>query len=272
MYNHTNDVDICGYHKKIIANLQRLESGEIKRLAVFLPPRFGKTLIATLFSAWYLEMNPSADIIYASYSQDRSNDALETVATANSSLIIQEARPIMGRTDDGGSFYPMSVRGFVGGRGANLLVLDDLIQDRLDADSEVAKRQREDWFINGMHSRLYPDGKILLLSSKWESDDINSFILHITEDDNWTVLNFPAISDEQSIFEKRYPLRRLEAMREKMSVEDWEWLYRQGELVQNSQEDNLSIELAKLAVKNGVSPDELIEQILASHYSRREEA
>lgn len=272
MYNHTEDVDMCGFHKKIVSELQKLESGNTKRLAIFLPPRFGKTLIATLFSAWYLEMNPSDDVIYASYSQDRSNDALKVVATANQSLILNNDLPLIGKNNGEGSLYPMGVRSFVGDRGANLIVMDDLIKNNQEATSEENRLQKEHWFINGMYPRLYSGGKMLLIGSRWNNDDINNFILRITEPDDWTILSFPAITNGKSIFEKRYPLKRLNAMKKKMSSDAWEYLYQQGASLPEKficEDEELYAELKKLALKNEISLEKLIGQILRFHYQQK---
>ena len=72
---------IVGKHHKVIAHyLQKLEAGDITRLAIFMPPRHGKTLLASeFFSAWYLGRNPTHEIIFASYAQDRSDDVGRSV-------------------------------------------------------------------------------------------------------------------------------------------------------------------------------------------------
>ena len=59
-----------GKHIEVISEkLQQLESGEIKRLMVFLPPRSSKSVICSkLFPAWYIGRNPEHEILTVSHS------------------------------------------------------------------------------------------------------------------------------------------------------------------------------------------------------------
>ena len=63
-------------HIKLIAkHLQQLESGEIKRLAVFMPPRHGKSMLCSeFFPAWYLGNNPNEFVIQSTYAQELADD------------------------------------------------------------------------------------------------------------------------------------------------------------------------------------------------------
>ena len=65
-----------GRHIEVISEkLQQLESGEIKRLMVFLPPRSSKSVICSkLFPAWYIGRNPEHEILTVSHSDQLSSD------------------------------------------------------------------------------------------------------------------------------------------------------------------------------------------------------
>ena len=65
-----------GRHIEVISNkLKQLESGEIKRLMVFLPPRSSKSVICSkLFPAWYMGKNPEHEILTVSHSDQLSSD------------------------------------------------------------------------------------------------------------------------------------------------------------------------------------------------------
>jgi predicted phage terminase large subunit-like protein len=123
---------IVGRHHKVIAHyLQKLESGEVTRLAIFMPPRHGKTLLASqFFSSWYLGRNPTHEIIFASYAQDRSDDVGRSVRNAmltdfykqtfeNSHLRSDAKGARKFSTVQGGSFFTTSWTGAATGRGAN---------------------------------------------------------------------------------------------------------------------------------------------------------
>src|ERR1043165_2002161 len=63
------------HHRLICRKLEAGERGEIKRLMIFVPPRHGKSLLAsTYFPAWYLGRNPDKYVITATYGQDLADD------------------------------------------------------------------------------------------------------------------------------------------------------------------------------------------------------
>jgi hypothetical protein len=63
------------HHRLIAEKLQQVERGEISRLMIFMPPRHGKSELASRrFPAWYLGRHPDRQIITASYNADLASD------------------------------------------------------------------------------------------------------------------------------------------------------------------------------------------------------
>jgi hypothetical protein len=63
------------HHELIISKLEAVERGEIKRLMISLPPRYGKSFItSSLFPAWVLGRHPDYHVIFATYGQGLSHD------------------------------------------------------------------------------------------------------------------------------------------------------------------------------------------------------
>ena len=63
------------HHRQIAAKLEAVERGEIDRLMIFMPPRHGKSMLASeFFPAWYLGRNPGRQVIHATYAQDLADD------------------------------------------------------------------------------------------------------------------------------------------------------------------------------------------------------
>ena len=61
--------------KKLAEKLEAVERGEIKRLAIFMPPRHGKSILTSeFFPAWYMGRNPDKYIICSTYAQDLADD------------------------------------------------------------------------------------------------------------------------------------------------------------------------------------------------------
>jgi hypothetical protein len=91
-----------GKHIEVISDkLRQLESGEIKRLMVFLPPRSSKSVICSkLFPAWYIGRNPEHEILTVSHSDQLSSDFGRSVRdmvngkqTKVDSIMLQELDP-----------------------------------------------------------------------------------------------------------------------------------------------------------------------------------
>jgi predicted phage terminase large subunit-like protein len=123
---------MIGRHHALIAKyLQDLEAGVITRLAIFMPPRHGKTLLASeYFSAWYLGRNPSHEVLFGSFSQDRADDVGKSVRNImlsdthevvfpDSVLKTDEKASRKFRTKKNGVFYATGWGGPATGRGAN---------------------------------------------------------------------------------------------------------------------------------------------------------
>jgi len=137
-------------HIQLIAkNLELLEAGEIKRLAVFMPPRHGKSMLCSeFFPAWYLGNNPNEFIIQATYAQELADDFGRKVRNQVQSPDFNKVFPQVGLRSDstsakrfhtmqGGTYSAVGAGGAITGRGAHLLIIDDPIKGREDAESEV---------------------------------------------------------------------------------------------------------------------------------------
>jgi predicted phage terminase large subunit-like protein len=212
-------------------------------------------LASEFFSAWYLGRNPSHEIIFTTFSQDRADDVGKAVrnrmvhdvhgsvfpgATLKSDA--KASRKFF--TEKGGVFYATGWGGIITGRGASCLILDDLVKDRADALSKINRRKREEWFTSTAYSRLMPDehvdnGRILLIMTRWAYDDIAAFLLKDLAHEGWHVLNCPAIAEEEDILGREVgealwpnfrPLHVLENIKKSVSPEDWNALYQQKPL------------------------------------------
>ena len=66
--------ELAAHHQLIVERLEAVERGEITRLMISLPPRHGKSLLASqIFPAWYLGRHPDREIITATYGQELSD-------------------------------------------------------------------------------------------------------------------------------------------------------------------------------------------------------
>lgn len=236
--------DTTPSHIKVIANaLQKVERGEIKRLMIFLPPRHGKSMLTSeMFPAWYLGRNPDKQIIFATYNQQfasdfgrkvrnhMNNDVYNNIFT---STYVSDDSAAANRfhTTKGGVYYAVGAGSSITGRGAHILLIDDLIKNREEADSSLIRQKHKEWYSSTAYTRLEPNGAVVIIQTRWHNDDLSGWLLSEKKDD-WHIINLPAIthteSGDNALWPERYSLERLNEIRDTISSRDWSALYMQS--------------------------------------------
>ncbi len=239
--------ELAHHHRLIVDKLEAIERGEIDRLMVFLPPRHGKSLIgSTLFPAWFLGRHPEWSIIASSYGAELATDFGRRVRNLVSDGLFQSIFPAAKLAGDstaahrfslskGGNYYAVGAGGPITGRGADLLLIDDPIKGREDANSESYRRQLHEWYESVAYTRLQPEGAVVIISTRWHMDDLAGWLLREHPEENWSVLNLPAIAEQDegwrregdALWEKKFPLKRLAQIREAVGGSAWAALYQQ---------------------------------------------
>lgn len=230
------------HHALIAAKLEAVERGEIKRLMITMPPRHGKSELASRrFPAWYIGRNPGKQIIAASYNSDLASDFGREVRNIVSSpeysklfgtaLAADSQAANRWHTDAGGMYVAAGVGTAITGRGADILLIDDPFKDREEADSEIRRGRVWDWYTSTAYTRLMPGGAVVIINTRWHDDDLSGRLLADMQDsgDQWEVLSLPAIRpDGSALWPEWYPLERLEQIRSVLPARDWNSLYQQN--------------------------------------------
>lgn len=100
------------------------------------------------------------------------------------------------RTNVGeGGLRAVGVGGGATGQGADLILIDDPVKSRDEADSEVYREKVWEWYTDDIYSRLEPGGAIIVIMTRWHEDDLVGRILESDDAHNWEVINFPAIAE-----------------------------------------------------------------------------
>lgn len=181
--------------------LNRITSGEIRKLMLFMPPRHGKSELATVrYPIYRMERDPSMRVMLGSYNQDLANlfsRAARRIAIdrglLGGGIKAQDEWDIRG----GGSFRAASSGGGgITGRGANLIIIDDPIRSREDANNLLFRDKTWEWYSNDIYTRLEPGGAIILILTRWHQDDLAGRILASEDGPNWTVCSLPAEAEE----------------------------------------------------------------------------
>jgi predicted phage terminase large subunit-like protein len=235
------DYEAAPHHKLIADHLEAVERGELDRLMITQPPRHGKSeLSSRRFPAWFLGRNPKSAIIAASYNSDLATDfgrdvrgivkSPEYGAIFKTELSQDSRAANRWNTSQGGVYVAAGVGTAVTGRGADILLIDDPLKDRDEADSEVKRDRIWDWYTSTAYTRLAPGGRIIVIQTRWHEDDLSGRLLEAMKagGDQWTVLSLPAINDEgEALWPDRYPVKALERIRANIGNRDWSALYQQ---------------------------------------------
>ncbi|MDD4110209.1 MAG: terminase family protein [Clostridia bacterium] len=256
----TNKNYFANWHHKLIAEeLEKLAKGEVdwKLLILMLPPRSGKSELATiLFPAWFLGNYPDKEIITSSYSAELAIDfGSKTRNLINSpeyKLIFPSVRlkedeqsKAKWRTNKNGSYISTGIGGAITGYGSHIFIIDDPIKNREEADSQVIRNKHWDWFVSTAFTRLHPNGKIVLILTRWHLDDLAGRILENKELASRTkVISFPAIAEKEDEYRKvgevlwpeRYSLKEVLSIKESIGITNFASLYQQNPILSENQE------------------------------------
>ena len=195
------------YIDLIASRLEACRRRKVRRLIINLPPRSLKSHIASVaFSAWLLGHDPATQIICASYGQDLAEKHARDSRTLICSPIYCELFPSARLSPEKHSvsdFFTTrqgfrmstSVGGVLTGRGADFIILDDVLKPE-DALSETKRSAVNEWYLNTLLSRLNSkkDGVIIIVMQRLHQDDLVGHLLEL--EDGWEVLSLPAIAEQ----------------------------------------------------------------------------
>jgi predicted phage terminase large subunit-like protein len=84
------------------------------------------------------------------------------------------------------------------GNPADLIIIDDPIKNREEADSDVHRNKMWDEYLNSVKTRLSANGKIIIIQTRWHEDDLAGRIIK-QEGHKCKVVNFPVEAEENDI-------------------------------------------------------------------------
>lgn len=224
-----------------------IEADKRKVLIVDLPPRHGKSRTLQLFVEWLLGRDITTKIMTGSY-----NETLSTTFSKNVRNSILEAKGDMDKpvysdvfpgtkikrgdgamnlwSLEGGyaNYLATSPSGTATGFGCNLLIMDDLIKNAQEAYNETTKEGIWDWFTNTMLSRLEEGGKIVIVMTRWASDDLAGRALDHFGSDKVVHINIPAVqADGSMLCDEILSAESCEEKKAAMGLDIWSANYQQ---------------------------------------------
>ena len=198
------------HHREIAEHLQLAEAGVIERLMIIMPPRAGKSLLAsTLFPAWFMGRHPTREVIASSYASDLSsgfgarvrnimmNDMHAQIFGEDSALATGSKAKDHFLTVSNGVYRATGVGGGVTGFGAHCYLIDDPVKSREEAESETIREKIWEWYTNDVYTRRMKGCIFVLIGTRWHDEDLHGRLLCAEEEgvgDKWVKLHYPAIS------------------------------------------------------------------------------
>lgn len=208
-------------------------------------------------------------IIIASYSGDLATD--HGMATRNlidslpyrnifdTKLAPDSKAKSKWNTNGRGSYNAVGVGGSITGKGAKYFVVDDPFKDREEADSEVVRDSRWKWLKAVARTRLTPDGRMIIMHTRWHEGDIIGLLTENEETKEewvdyfdflkgkrakWVRLTLPAIAENDELHRKvgeplwpnHYPLEELLDIKKTLGPYEWSALYQQRPVDEASRE------------------------------------
>ena len=188
-------------HIELICNkIQDVIDGKNNKLIITMPPRHSKTETTTIrLPCFWLENHPEQNVLITSYNERqarRFSRKCRTIYTERN--VIDKAKTATDEwsTIEGGSLLARGVGSPITGSGAGLIIIDDCFKSREESDSELIRQKIWDWYLSDVISRLEPNGKIILVMTRWHEDDLIGKLLE-TEGDKWEVLKLPSLCDSE---------------------------------------------------------------------------
>lgn len=192
-----------------------------RRLIIMVPPQHGKsTLSSQYFPAWFVGTQTDKRIVLASYETSyaetwgrKVRDILEYHGRSLFGISVQQGSAAAGRWDicsvdpttgiptknlEGG-MTATGVGGPITGKKADLLLIDDPIKDDEEAQSEIDREKKYQWYLNVSLTRVSERGIIILIQTRWHEADLAGRLIRDMEQgsgEKFDVIRLPGIAEE----------------------------------------------------------------------------
>jgi len=191
------------YLRLIALNLEKVAQGETKRLCVSLPPRHGKSFMASIsFAAWLLAQNPSTKILLVSYGQELAERIAYDIRRILQSewfgrlfkakIAKKRSKLTDFVTTAGGGLRSVSVEGGITGLGGDVIIIDDPVQIK-DCENLKQLERINDLFDSEILTRLNDSkkGTIVLVAHRVAENDLTG---HVLGQGDWEAVRLPMVA------------------------------------------------------------------------------
>lgn len=244
--------------------LENVENGKDVRIILECPPRHGKSHISTkMFTSWILGHHPDWPIAVASYSSDLATtfgQATRDIMQSDQYKKIFDTRlradtKARGywKTQEDGSYFAAGAGGAFTGKGFKIGIIDDIFKNREEAESQVIRDSRWDWYRSTFYTRQEGNTAIIVINTRWHMDDLIGRLLEqeskAEEDgeqqyDKWIRIKFPSIAMEdeenrskgEALWPEKFPIEKLKKIEQTLGPYEFAALYQATPITSANQE------------------------------------
>lgn len=243
------DYQMTWFHGIICERLEQFARREISKLMVFMPPQNGKSEVATRSLPPYLfGLNPNLRIAVLSYSASKAKkfnrEIQQRLSSPRYRVLFPSVRLASARDEAAartteqfdlvgynGSLKSVGRQGPLTGDPVDVAILDDLLKDRLEAQSFTIRENTWSWIVDVVETRFHNDSQILYVTTRWDEDDPAGRFLardgyrSVANPTGWEVISFAALKTADivpydprplgaALWPERHSAERLQAIRQ----------------------------------------------------------
>lgn len=180
-------------------------------------PTHNSTRAAQIFPVWALQQDPDRPVIVASYGEqlaERNGEIIRDHIAWNSDLLginvgqgssAKKRWKIEGHR---GGVLSAGIGSGMTGWASGLTIIDDPIKDQSEADSQTYRDKVWNWWLSVAQTRLAPGAPVVLILTRWHTDDLAGRLLAADDGHRWRVVNIPALADHDPAKGETDPLGR----------------------------------------------------------------
>lgn len=182
------ETQLAEHHVLTLQAIQRCIEKPSGRLMLFMPPGSAKSTYGSVVTpSWAMGRTPGFKVIGVSYGSDmakkfgrrtRSIIKQRKYSTLfDTALSGDQAAADEWALSNSSEYMSGGILSGITGNRADLVVVDDPIKGRQDADSEVIRQRTKDEYEESVKTRLKPGGSIIIIQTRWHEDDLSGSIL-----------------------------------------------------------------------------------------------
>ncbi|WP_368658669.1 phage terminase large subunit [Metabacillus halosaccharovorans] len=214
LYKHAKHTKyLCNVLQEAIDKKKKMLNGDIplenQYITLSIPPRHSKSMTTTeTYPSYYLGHFPNDRVILGGY----GTDFAKTFGKKNKQKIDEYGKKLFDIeiSKDSSSATDWDLKGTRGGTisrgitagvtgvGADLMIIDDPIKTREEADSEVYRNKVWSEWIDSFSTRLHPGAIVIIIMTRWHENDLVGRLLdsEYGEPLPWRVINLPMEAED----------------------------------------------------------------------------